>query len=566
MTLNQALTVINSRKGQGPKKIHFLACGFEPLHLSNLLRAHLFERLSGTDVELRHGVYGDLRGNLDLATQSEAIAAAAVLEWSDLDPRLGLRASGGWSAAAKADILASLPARIAQLEAALTPLGARMPVAIAPPSLPLPPLGNTIDTQNSGFELELEAQLATFLARLAQIPGLRIARCTSSEPRLDARMELMAGFPYKLSFASALAATLAQVLWQTPPKKGLITDLDHTLWAGIVGEVGADGVSWQQDSHTQLHGLYQQMLGHLASMGVLLAVASKNEQSTAEAALARPDLFLDARSLYPVIANWGPKSASIAKILKTWNIAPDAVVFLDDSPMELEEVQQAFPEITCLPFPAKDPDKVLRLLSELRNHFGKPLLLEEDLLRQNSIRAAAQLQNLGDAAHAPEFLSSLQGTVSFDWRRDPGGGRALELINKTNQFNLNGKRISEGEWQRYMEEESTVCTVVSYQDKFGSLGRVAVLLGSRNGEELRVSHWVMSCRAFSRKIEHHTLQGLFAQSGIERIAFDLEVTPRNQPLLETLAPLGLSANQVTLTRNDFLARCGALPHQNSLGD
>ncbi len=568
MTLNQALTLTNSRKGQGPQKLHYLACGFQPLHLSTFLRAHLLELLPGDDVELLHGAYGDLRGNLELAAQSPAIAAAVVIEWGDLDPRLGLRASGGWSAAAKTDILGSLSSSMALLESALANLGVRMPVVVAGPSLPLPHIGNTIDAQGSVFELDLEQQLAGFLARLARLAGLRIARCTGTaipaEARMDARMELMAGFPYKLPFASDLAQSLARVLWQAPPKKGLITDLDNTLWAGIVGEVGIDSVSWHQDSHTQIYGLYQQMLGHLASMGVLLGVSSKNEQSTAEAALGRQDLLLDAKSLYPAIANWGPKSASVAQILKAWNISADAVVFIDDSPMELEEVKRAFPEITCLLFNGKDPDKTLRLFAELRNHFGKPLVVEEDLLRQASIRASAEIREQGDNASSPEFLSTLAGTVTFDWRRNPGDGRALELINKTNQFNLNGKRISEGEWQRYVADENAVCAVISYQDKFGALGRVAVLLGTNEGGKLRISHWVMSCRAFSRKIEHHTLEALFGHLDTDRIEFDLLPTAKNQPLLESLSGIGLTPSPDStheLSRTVFLSRCGPLPHR-----
>ena len=90
----------------------------------------------------------------------------------------------------------------------------------------------------------------------------------------------------------------------------------ETLWSGIVGEVGVQGISWSQDRHTQAHGLYQQMLGHLSSCGVLLAACSKNEISTVENALSRQDLFLNPESIFPVHANWGPKSTSIAKILK----------------------------------------------------------------------------------------------------------------------------------------------------------------------------------------------------------------------------------------------------------
>jgi len=568
MTLNQALAIINSRTPSGEADIYYLACGFEPLHLGTLLKAHLLQRLpEQKNVDLHHGVYGDLRGNIDAAAQSQAIAAAVVLEWSDIDPRLGLRSSGGWSNEAKADIISNCLQRYTHLETAIESLAARMPVAIAPPSLPLPPIGNTIRAQSSPLELELEQHLTAFLLRLSQLSGVRIVQRQRLEAScLDPKMELLAGFPYTVSFANGLASSLATVLCQPVPKKGLITDLDDTFWSGLVGEVGVEGISWSQERHTQAHGLYQQMLGHLAACGVLLAVCSKNETSTVEAALARKDLFLNPESLFPVHANWGPKSASIAQILKTWNIAADAVVFVDDNPMELEEVLRTHPGITCLRFPTKDAAAVWNLLGELRDLFGKPVLTEEDRLRQASIRASAQIQEMTENAASPEFLRTLQGTVTLDWSVDSSDKRPLDLINKTNQFNLNGLRIGEGEWYRHLENHSTVLAVTSYQDKFGPLGKVAVLLGTQNGATVTVSHWVMSCRAFSRRLEHHTLDALFQQSNAQEVEFAFKGTERNQPLQEFFQSLGISADQegrYRISRPCFLEQCGVLPHQVS---
>jgi FkbH-like protein len=353
-----------------------------------------------------------------------------------------------------------------------------------------------------------------------------------------------------MPWASELARGLAEVLYPKAPKKGLITDLDDTLWAGLAGEIGPDAVSWHQADHAQVHGLYQQMLAVLADGGVLLGVCSKNEPAVVEAALAREDLFLDAASLFPVYANWGPKSASVAQVLKAWNIGADSVVFVDDNAMELAEVQQAFPEITCIPFPKKDPAKVWNLLGELRDLFGKPLVMEEDRLRSNSLRAGLEIRE-----SSPDFLRSLDGTVTIDYRKNSADKRPLELINKTNQFNLNGLRISEGEWQRYLERKDTLLAVVSYQDKFGPLGKIAALTAEPVGACLRISHWVMSCRAFSRAIERHTLDSLFHRTGAAEIQFAFAATERNQPLQEFFRELGVSEDG-WLKRSQF-----DLPHR-----
>ncbi len=561
MTLNEALARIKERKGQGQAKAHALICGFQPMHLATFLNATLAETFPGDHVEIETDLYGDFAGNLERAADSDALAAAVVMEWSDVDPRLGLRSAGGWSHASQRDIGGMVEGRFERFTSSLEKLGKRMPVAISAPSLPLPPIGHTIRAQTSVLELELEHALDSFLLRVARLNGVRVVdreylnQLSPSAGRLDAKMELLAGFPYTTAHAAALAGCVADVLYPRPPKKALITDLDNTLWSGIVGEIGPEAISWHQDSHSQTHGLYQQMLSHLADCGVLIGVSSKNELPVVETALGRSDLLIQPDKLFPVRASWGPKSKAVAEILSIWNIAADSVVFVDDNPMELEEVAQALPGITCRRFPGKDAVKLWSLLTELRDLFGKPVLGEEDALRAASIRASSEIR---EAGASPDFLAGLGGVVTIDYRKDPADKRPLELINKTNQFNLNGLRMSEGEWQRCLAANNSVLAVVSYRDKFGPLGKIGTVLGERHGNTLKVSHWVMSCRAFSRNIEHRTIASLFNITGVDWIEFAFTRTNRNGPLQEFFAQLD---SQYTIARNEFESQFPDLPHE-----
>lgn len=572
MTLNQALGAIRANRAAGPKRSVFLAAGFQPLHTATFLHAFAAQRQPKNEASIISGLYGDLAGNLSRAAASDALAAVVIVEWADLDPRLGLRATGGWGAASKQDILASVRPKLAQLTDGIRQTGARMPVAVAGPTLPLPPVGSTIRAQAAGIELELRCLADSFLLGLAELPGVRIvhpSRIDELSPhapgRMDPKMELLAGFPYTVAHACAVAQSVAEVLWPPAPKKGLITDLDDTLWAGLVGEVGCHGVTWSQEHHTQSHGLYQQMLGHLADCGVLLAVSSKNELQVVQEALGRQDLLVNSQVLFPVLAGWGKKSANVAEVLRVWNIGPGDVVFVDDNPMELSEVEQAFPGITCLRFPAGDASAVWELLGQLRDLFGKPVLVEEDRIRRESIRASAALRDSGPEASSPEFLRSLQGTVTIDYSVKPSDSRALELLNKTNQFNLNGIRMDEGEWQKCLSTPGTMAATVSYQDKFGPLGKIAVMVARREegSQRLQILHWVMSCRAFSRRIEHHALESLFRHSGAVEAEFNYRVTERNQPLQEFLAAIGGTGGEGRLTADSFAAVCGELPHQTN---
>jgi FkbH-like protein len=323
------------------------------------------------------------------------------------------------------------------------------------------------------------------------------------DQRYDLRADLHAGFPYTLKHADALGEALAALIVSPQPKKGLITDLDDTLWLGLVGEEGHDGVAWDLASHAQLHGLYQQMLDALADHGVLIAIASKNAPEVVERALARPDLIVTREKIYPVEVHWDAKSGSVERILKTWNIGADSVVFVDDNRMELEEVRAAFPQMECIVFPKSDYVAGLTMLNRLRDLFGKPRLAEEDAYRLQTIKQNRHLvESTRNGDLAEHFLASAEASIDLEFDPSAADRRIVELVNKTNQFNLNGIRYTEAEWQQSLQNPDCFVAVVSYKYKFGPLGKIAVLLGQRTGERIRIDTWVMSCRAFSRRIEY----------------------------------------------------------------
>jgi len=234
--------------------------------------------------------------------------------------------------------------------------------------------------------------------------------------------------------------------------------------------------------------------------------------------------------------------------------------------MELSEVQAAHPAITCLRFTPKDPAAVWNLLQQLRDLFGKPKLFAEDRLRSASVRVSASLREVEQGKVSQEFLRTLRGRVTLDYRRDLTDMRTFELINKTNQFNLNGIRLDEGDWRARMKSQTGIAVTVSYEDKFGPLGRIAVLVGEKHGQCIHVSSWVMSCRAFSRRIEHHTLDSLFRVTGVSELKFDFRPTDRNQPLQIFFSSLGFdctASNWPNLRRESFVESKLELPHEVS---
>jgi FkbH-like protein len=570
MKLLDALRIVNHAGNSSLPEMPFaLACSFTPLALGTFLQAHLQQREAEARVSLATGLYGDLIGTLESFAVAERswVGIAVALEWSDLDPRLTLRSSARTGAGFPEDVVKSAREMLARLMRRLPVLAARSPVVVSLPTLPLPPVFAVGDAGMSRAALQLRVLIADLAVSVLDLTNLRLVDSAALDVlsplsiRGDLRSELTNGFPYTTAHADAVASAFSAALRPAAIKKGIITDLDNTLWRGIVGEIGATAVSWSREDGAHTHAIYQRCLDALASTGTLVAVASKNDPTVAQQALARDDLLITGDVLYPIEANWGPKSASVARVLQAWNVGSDSVIFVDDSALEVAEVQHAFPEIEGLVFDGTDASAVERVVARLRSACGKEQLREEDRIRVQSLRASAALHDSMDASSDQDaFLASLDARLSVQLSNVPDDGRALELINKTNQFNLNGRRLSAVELSEYLTQPGTFLMTVSYDDRFGPLGKIAAVLGRHKEGTVHISSWVMSCRAFSRRIEFATLHILWHEFHTRRMQFSIVSTDRNAPAQEFVAGLAPSTDANDVAELSELPLLPALTH------
>jgi FkbH-like protein len=544
-----------------------LACGFTPLHLQTFLTAHLQKNLPARKVRASVGLFGNVAGTLESAAKSDPHGIAIALEWADLDPRLGYRSAGAVTPSVVPDIVEQARAMLDRIAAAIEGLPAGIRVAMSLPSLPLPPFFHTPGTQESQAELLLKRDLMEFASRCAgRVAIVNRRRLDEEWPyagRHDLKSELIAGLPYTTAFADALANGLARLLTPVAPKKGLITDLDNTLWRGIVGEFGPAEVSWDLAGHSQIHCLYQKLVASLAEEGVLIGVASKNDPEVVNRAFERRDLLLGADKIFPIEVHWKAKSGSIKRILATWNVGADSVVFVDDSPMELAEAVEANPGLEGVLFPTNDYEAGLRMLRRLRDLFGKERVSKDDAIRLESIRKASVIrENLEGGELSEAFLANAGAVITANFA-DADNPRALELVNKTNQFNLNGQRFEEADWRRLVARPESILMTVAYEDKFGPLGTIAAVEGTRGEDGLEVNAWVISCRAFSRRIEHQCLRLLFDTFSPGVIRFAFAPTPRNGPARDFFSSLiGVAPDgPFALTRARFDEVCPPLYHK-----
>jgi FkbH-like protein len=291
----------------------------------------------------------------------------------------------------------------------------------------------------------------------------------------------------------------------------------------------------------------------------LIGVASKNNPELVEEIFKSRELLLKKDRIFPFEVNWGLKSESIGRILEAWTIGPESVVFVDDSAMELDQVKSIYPKIECLQFPTVDEKKAWEQLYQLRDLFGKETIQEEDVLRLDSLRSAALHRGREQSAggQPEDLLRAAQAELTVCFASNSNDSRAFELVNKTNQFNLNGRRYTLGEWKTALEENDRFLMTVSYIDKYGPLGKIAVIKGRRESGKAFIDTWVMSCRAFGRRIEYKCLDLLFQKTGADEIAFDFLPTPRNEPAREFFESLlGEKPHEgFLLSRKAFSEKC-----------
>lgn len=522
-------------------------CGFTPLHLKTFFHGALCRISPGKKIMLKEGLYGDLSNSLKKQLdEGESEFIAIAFEWEDFDPRLGLRSTGGWGASSYEDILSTVRSKAALYAGLIEKLSKKSRVVVSLPLLPFLPLHFNSPDGTSPWEIEVKGEIKRLGATLATLKDLKLVNTDllNTHPafpnRYSPESHLAYGFPYSIEFAAVLGELMARLALPVQPLKGIVVDLDDTLWRGILGEDGPEGVSWDLDNNSHMHGVFQSFLQSLADTGILVAVASKNDAALVEEIFSKRRPLLNRDSIFPLMANWGRKSISMGKILKSWNIGEDAVAFIDDSPMELEEVRSQFKGVRTFQFPPGKPDEILELIVELRRLFGKEKITDEDKIRLDSLKKNDELHKLpeGSEKDYEDILKESRPIITLQTLSPEGDERAFELLNKTNQFNMNGIRCSETEWRGLCSRKDGFVLVASYKDKFGPLGKIAVMAGFYDGERLHITHWVMSCRAFGRRIEHYMLNYLFKKYPSKKVCLKYFKTERNGPFYTFITESG----------------------------
>ena len=323
-------------------------------------------------------------------------------------------------------------------------------------------------------------------------------------------------------------------------KKVLVCDLDNTLWGGVVGDDGVEGIQVGPEVPVgQIYSEFQQYIKELKTIGVLLAVNSKNDEENAIAGLNHPDGPLKPDDFVSIKANWENKDRNMQTIAAELNLGIDSFVFIDDNPTEREIIKQA-------DFGVAVPtmDKVENYLRTVdRNGFFEVTTLStDDLSRVEMYKANAKRVQLQENAGSYEdFLKSLNMKATIREFEPIYMQRIAQLTNKSNQFNLTTLRCSEGDINNMQASDDYICLYGKLEDKFGDNGVVSVIAGQIEKKSLHMRLWLMSCRVLKRGMEDAMLDTLVSDAkikGLESIIGYYYPTLKNGMVKEFYARMG----------------------------
>ena len=324
--------------------------------------------------------------------------------------------------------------------------------------------------------------------------------------------------------------------------KCLVLDLDNTLWGGVIGDDGLEGIELGQGSGTgEAFVEFQRYVEQLSERGVILAVCSKNDEKNAlEPFLKHPEMVLKRDQIACFVANWSDKATNLRSIAKVLNIGLDSLVFADDNPVERALVRRELPMVSVPELP-EDPALYIATIAAA-GYFEALRVTKEDLARGELYQVNAERERLKESVtDMASYLDSLRMVLLVQPFDSVSLARVTQLINKTNQFNLTTERLSEAEVAARMNNPRVVTLQARLTDRFGDNGIIAILIAQVNGTEAVIETWLMSCRVLGRHVEEACLNAL-AEScvalGAETLVGLYRPTEKNGMVREMYRSLG----------------------------
>lgn len=375
---------------------------------------------------------------------------------------------------------------------------------------------------------------------------------TGRETFYSRKMWYMGSMPFSKEGMGGIETRIHQLMsaLQNEGRKAIAVDLDQTLWGGVIGEDGVDSIVLSEVKEGSRYYDLQCRLRQMKELGILLNILSKNNyEDVFPAVEAHEGMMLRENDFIVRMLDWNEKPDNLVKMAKQLNLGRDAFAFLDDNPVEREKMNQLCPEVFVVPFPT-DTSKLSKVVTDLYwDQFLKLRLTNEDLKKTNMYQQEYQrkqeqelLMNQQSFSLA-DYLKSLQMEVKLEQMKEEQLGRVVQLIGKTNQFNLTTKRYGLSDVSRFYQSPDYYVLTCSVKDKFGDMGLVGVIILHNLEQTAYIDTFLMSCRVMGRRIEQQMLQevqSICKKNQLHQIYGCYRKTAKNQPVKEIYEQFGFS--------------------------
>lgn len=420
------------------------------------------------------------------------------------------------------------------------------------------PLFGSYDRFVPAAPAELIARLNARLSQAAvedQVFVLDIARA-SERDGLNAWFDVTRWLQAKMEIAPQAAPLYGDLLARVIAaqrglsKKCLVLDLDNTLWGGVIGDDGAEGIILGEGTATgEAHLALQRYAKRLKERGVILAICSKNDPAVADAVFRdHPEMLLRRTDIAAFVANWEDKAVNLQRIAEQLNIGIDSLVFVDDNPAERARIRQTLPMVAVPELP-NDAARYVRCLADA-GYFESVAFTAEDSKRGEQYSANSSRDAFLESSESmDDFLRGLDMSVAFGPFRTVDLARVAQLIGKTNQFNLTTKRYSLEDVARFATTDRCLTLQFRLIDRFGDNGLVSVMILSPDRQMpdlLEIDTWVMSCRVFGRQLEQEAMNiavETARKMGVRAFRADFIPTEKNGVVSDLYSALGFNLAQ-----------------------
>ena len=356
------------------------------------------------------------------------------------------------------------------------------------------------------------------------------------------KMWYMSSMPYSRDGLNSVSFEIDRLLEAAfgSRKKIIALDLDNTLWGGVIGEDGVNGIELSDHKEGQRYYDFQRQFLEMKNRGIILGIVSKNNKEEVESAIQHhPSMLLRDDEFVSRKINWENKAINLKTMEIELNLTEGGFIFIDDNPVEREIVKGECPEMLVPDFP-EDTTELLGFAEDIWFDYCRPLrVLGEDLEKTQMYQTDAKRRTeMSESLNLDDYIAKLEIIADIHRMRDSELERVVQLINKTNQFNVTTKRYTQTEIEAIVADSNNAIYVVYSSDKYGNSGLISVIIMREGKTEVLIDTFLMSCRVMGRKLEDVIINELASKYTGRKLIAEYIPTAKNAPVRELFDRLG----------------------------